>query len=154
MRSSAWIPLRACIFICCVCCVCCVGSGLCDELITRSEESYRVCVCVCVCVSNCVWPRNLNNEAAYARVWLLRHKKKSAETYHLQLYNAKQYNTISANTNLLVIWHGSTSFPQRSQVLQQSVIGCLLHDTLPLGTERAGNGRLHNYDRMPQEHSH
>jgi hypothetical protein len=31
-----------------------VGSGLCDELITRSEESYRVCVCVCVYVSNCV----------------------------------------------------------------------------------------------------
>jgi len=33
-----------------VCCVCCVGSGLYDELITRLEESYRVCVCVCVCV--------------------------------------------------------------------------------------------------------
>jgi hypothetical protein len=33
-----------------VSCVCCVGSGLCEELITRSEESYRVCVCVCVCV--------------------------------------------------------------------------------------------------------
>jgi hypothetical protein len=29
--------------------VCCVGSGLCDKLITRSEESYRVCVCVAVC---------------------------------------------------------------------------------------------------------
>jgi hypothetical protein len=28
----------------------CVGSGFCDELITRSEESYRVSVCVCVCV--------------------------------------------------------------------------------------------------------
>jgi hypothetical protein len=28
--------------------VCCVGSGLCDELITRSEESYRVCVSVCL----------------------------------------------------------------------------------------------------------
>jgi hypothetical protein len=26
----------------------CVGSGLCDELITCSEESYLVCVCVCV----------------------------------------------------------------------------------------------------------
>jgi len=25
--------------------VCCVGSGLCDELITRSKESYSVCVC-------------------------------------------------------------------------------------------------------------
>jgi hypothetical protein len=30
-------------------CVCCVGSGLCDELIPRSEESYRVCVCLIVC---------------------------------------------------------------------------------------------------------
>ena len=29
----------------------CVGSDLSDELITRSEESYRVCVCLCVCVS-------------------------------------------------------------------------------------------------------
>jgi hypothetical protein len=36
-----------------VSCVCCVGSDLCDVLITRSEEFYRVCVCVCVCVSKC-----------------------------------------------------------------------------------------------------
>jgi hypothetical protein len=28
------------------CLVCCVGSGLSDELITRSVESYRMCVCV------------------------------------------------------------------------------------------------------------
>ena len=27
-----------------------VGSVLCDLLITRAEESYRVCVCVCVCL--------------------------------------------------------------------------------------------------------
>jgi len=26
----------------------CVGRGFCDGLITRPEESYRVCVCVCV----------------------------------------------------------------------------------------------------------
>jgi hypothetical protein len=29
----------------------CVGSGLCDVLITRTEESYWVCMCVCVCVA-------------------------------------------------------------------------------------------------------
>ena len=39
--------------------LCGVSSGFCDELITRSEESYRVCVsvcvvCVCLCVSVCV----------------------------------------------------------------------------------------------------
>jgi hypothetical protein len=28
--------------------VCCVGSGLCDELITRSGDSCRVFVCLCV----------------------------------------------------------------------------------------------------------
>ena len=30
-----------------------IGGGLCDKLITRSGESYRMCVCV-------MWPRNLN----------------------------------------------------------------------------------------------
>jgi hypothetical protein len=33
-----------------VSCECCVsGRGLCDGLITRSEESYRLCVCLIVC---------------------------------------------------------------------------------------------------------
>ena len=34
------------------CCECCVfsGGGLCDGLITRLEESYRVCVCVSLSV--------------------------------------------------------------------------------------------------------
>ena len=37
---------------CFFCCfgLCCVGSGLCDGLITRPEESYRLCVCVYVFV--------------------------------------------------------------------------------------------------------
>ena len=46
LGSPVRIPLRAWIF---VYCVCCVGSGLCDVLIPRSEESYRLYVCVCVC---------------------------------------------------------------------------------------------------------
>jgi hypothetical protein len=50
--------LRYTYIACLVFVVCCVGSGLCNELITRSEESYQVCF------SNCECSRNLNNEAA------------------------------------------------------------------------------------------
>jgi hypothetical protein len=43
-------------FTVCVCFVlCCVHSGICSELIVRSEQTYKVCVCVCVCVSLCVY---------------------------------------------------------------------------------------------------
>ena len=34
--------------------VCCVGSDFCEELMARSEESYRECVCVCARVCVCV----------------------------------------------------------------------------------------------------
>ena len=40
-------PTGAWIFVCCDCCVL-SGRGLCDELITHSEESFRLC-CVVVC---------------------------------------------------------------------------------------------------------
>jgi hypothetical protein len=47
------------------------GSGLCDELITRPEKSYRLwCVVVCDLY-------NLVNEAAMTRVGSQRHKKKN-----------------------------------------------------------------------------
>ena len=55
-----------------VCCECCVLSGrcLCDEMITRPEESYRLwCVAVCDL-------RNLKNEEAMTRVGSQRHRKK------------------------------------------------------------------------------
>ena len=46
MRSWVRIPPRAWIFFCCECRVL-SGRGLCDELITRPEESYRLwCVVV------------------------------------------------------------------------------------------------------------
>jgi hypothetical protein len=34
-------------FVSCVYMLSCVGRGLCDGLITRPEESYRVANCVC-----------------------------------------------------------------------------------------------------------
>ena len=46
------------------------GRGLCDELITRPEESYRLwCVVACDL-------ENLKNEEAMTRVGSQRHKKK------------------------------------------------------------------------------
>jgi len=47
LRSWVWIPPGAWMFVCCECCVL-SGRGLFDELITRTEESYRLwCVVVC-----------------------------------------------------------------------------------------------------------
>jgi hypothetical protein len=47
LRSWVQIPPGALNFVCCECCVL-SSRGLCDELITRQEESYRLC-CVIVC---------------------------------------------------------------------------------------------------------
>jgi len=47
LRLWVWIPLGAWKSVCCECCVL-SGRGLCDEMITRPEESYRLwCVVVC-----------------------------------------------------------------------------------------------------------
>ena len=47
LRSWVRIPPGAWMFVCCECCVL-SGRGLCDELITCPEESYRLwCDVVC-----------------------------------------------------------------------------------------------------------
>ena len=46
LRSSVRIPPGAWMFVCCEYCVL-SGRGLCDELITRPEESYRLWCVVC-----------------------------------------------------------------------------------------------------------
>ena len=47
LKSWVRIPPGAWMFVCCECCVL-SGRGLCDELITRPEKSYRLwCVVVC-----------------------------------------------------------------------------------------------------------
>jgi hypothetical protein len=58
-------------FVCCECCVL-SGTGLCDELITRPEESYQLwCVVVCNL-------ENLKNEEAMTRAGSQRHSKKKS----------------------------------------------------------------------------
>jgi len=59
-----------------VCCECCVLSGrvLCDELITRPEESYRLwCVVVCD-----LEKQNLVNEEAKVHCGAIAARKKNA----------------------------------------------------------------------------
>jgi hypothetical protein len=69
LRSWVRIPPGAWLFVCCECCVF-SGIGLCDELITRPEESYPTVV------RRCVWSRSLVNEEAMTHVGSQRHKKK------------------------------------------------------------------------------
>jgi len=68
LRSWVRIPPGAWIFVCCECCVL-SGRGLCDELITRPEESYWLwCVVVCDL-------ETFVNEEALAHWGLSRQKK-------------------------------------------------------------------------------
>ena len=59
LRTWVRIPPGTWMFVCCECCVL-SGRGLCDELITRPEKSYRLwCVIVCDLETSCVrrtWP--------------------------------------------------------------------------------------------------
>ena len=62
LKLRVRIPPGAWMFVCCECCVL-SGRGLCDGLITRPEESYRLwCVVVCDL-------KNLKDEEAIAREW-------------------------------------------------------------------------------------
>ena len=68
LRLWVRIPPGAWMFVCYECCVL-SGRGLCDELITRPEESYRLwCVVVCDL-------ETLKNEEVMTRVGSQRHRK-------------------------------------------------------------------------------
>jgi hypothetical protein len=63
-------------FVCCECCVL-SGRGLCDGLITRPEESYRLwCVVVCDL-------ENLKSDEAIARDWAVSAIKKKGDSITL-----------------------------------------------------------------------
>ena len=74
LRSWIRIPPGAWIFVCCDCCLL-SGRGLCDELITRPEQSYRLwCVVVCDL-------ENLKKEEDMTRAGSQRHRKKNTFLY-------------------------------------------------------------------------
>jgi hypothetical protein len=59
--------------------LCCVGSDLCDELITLSEDFYHVCmyICVCVCLSLIVCDLGTSTvRRPRSRLGWLRHREK------------------------------------------------------------------------------
>ena len=61
LSSGVRIPLGAWIFVCCECRIL-LGRGICDELITHPEESYRLwCVVLCHL-------ENLKNQEAMTRL--------------------------------------------------------------------------------------
>jgi hypothetical protein len=93
-----------------VCCERCVlsGRGLCDELITRPEESYRLwCVVVCDL-------ENLKNEEAITRVGPQRHKKKIYSNHLLGKPNSplKKFGFCPYKSQQLF-----SNFPARSAIL-------------------------------------
>ena len=87
LRSWVRIPPGAWMFVCCECCVL-LGRGLCEGLITRPEESYRLrCVVVCDL-------ENLMNEEAMTRVGSQCHRGGKKKLY-------------SADSMLLQVRHNS-----------------------------------------------
>jgi hypothetical protein len=78
LSSRVRIPPRAWMFVYCECCVL-SGRSLCDELITRPEESYRLW---CVVVYDL---ENLKNEKAMTRVGSQRHSKKYICILHREM---------------------------------------------------------------------
>ena len=76
LRSWVRNPPGAWMFVCCECFVL-SSRGLCDELITCPEESYRLwCVVVCDL-------ENFVNEEAMTRVWSQHHQKKKKKDFTL-----------------------------------------------------------------------
>ena len=87
LRLWVRIPPGTCLSVCCGCCVL-SGRGLCDELITRPEKSYRL-RCVTVCDLETSWMRRpwptggccANNKQTVQNVfvhpleWLMKTKK-------------------------------------------------------------------------------
>jgi hypothetical protein len=83
------IPPGAWMSVCCECCVL-SGRGLCDELITRPEESYRLWFVVCDLETTKIL---VNEEEARAHWGLSRQEKKKNLVHDPALKSLCHINT-------------------------------------------------------------
>ena len=91
IRLWVRIPPGTWMFVCCECCVL-SGRGLCDELITRPEESYRMWWVV-------VWSRNLVNEEAMAHWGAVVPDKKMYIYIHTRAARARAHSHTHTHTH-------------------------------------------------------
>jgi hypothetical protein len=94
-----------------------VGSGLFGGLITHSEEFYRVCV------SDCVWSRNLNTVAVWARVGLLRHRRNKINTCYFRqiltrFQNGQWFTSMSKTMESLCHIQRTTQYTSVTEFVQ------------------------------------
>ena len=71
-----WTRVGVTLYVYCMSWVCCVCSGLCDGLITYSEESYRMCVC------DCVWDLETWKRGGLGSIWAVVPQKKKIFSRH------------------------------------------------------------------------
>ena len=121
------IPPAAWMSVCCECRVL-WGRGLCVGLITRTEESYRVCVCVCV--SEC------DREAPIMRLWPTRG------------YYTLQKNYTHTHTHIYIFIHlvvclttGLKTLPKRALHIVRSRASSFIWE-YPLLSLRSSNSFL------------
>jgi len=107
--QSLWVRIPPGLWMS-VCCECCVlsGRGLCDELITRTEESYRVwCVAVCDLETSWMrspWPTGGCCPQYKERRWRTqrRYLNLGGRVYVCIVHNSKvQQHTVSRHISLL-----------------------------------------------------
>ena len=95
LRSWVRIPPGVWMFVCWECCEL-SGRGLCDDLITRPEQSYRLwCVVVCDL-------ENLKNEEPIVRVGSQRHRKKKncKSVAHVTNKQIRLYDTLTTTPTM------------------------------------------------------
>ena len=113
LRLCVRIPPGAWMFVCCECCVL-SGRGLCEGLITRPEESYRLW---CVVVCDLEKPQEWGGHGQ--RLGCKRHKK-MGNKYGFNFY--KGYYNASQSTQSVGIW---TGFLESTSEAPQPVSTCL-----------------------------